>query len=260
MIRKVLLSSVAIAAFAAPVLAADLPARAPAPAPVYAAPVFSWTGFYVGVNGGYAGDKFRYPFGGDIRGRPYAGKATVNSSGFLGGVTAGYNYQFARNWVVGIEADYDWGNVEGKVGLTAAVGPFAAGLKAGSQLDNLGTVRARLGYSFDRALVYATGGWAYGQVKSSLTAGIVGVGGIGLSKTVDANGWTVGAGIEYALTNNFSLKTEYLYVDLGKDNLYTADYGRLGSARLDVDTRAHIVRAGLNYRFDWGSAPVVAKY
>lgn len=249
--------------------AADLPVRAPAPAPVVYAPVFTWSGFYVGVNAGYAGDKFDYPFRGDILARPFSGNASVTSSGAVFGAQVGYNWQFASRWVLGVEADYQWSNIEGQVNINGALGGIGnAGIAAGSEVKSFGTIRARLGYGWDRALLYVTGGWAYGKTDSAGSINLCPPApgacfGGGLSRGTSHNGWAAGLGLEYALTNNLSFKTEYLYVDLGDKNLYSAVYPRgLGSANLDVETRFHLVRAGLNYRFNWGgsSGPVVAAY
>ncbi len=267
-VRTLALGSIAsLALLTGGALAADLPVRGPAPAPVVYAPVFTWSGFYVGVNAGYAGDKFDYPFRGDIFATPFSGNASVTSSGGVFGAQVGYNWQFASRWVIGVEADYQWSNIEGQVNINAAAAGFAANVAAGSEVKSFGTIRARLGYGWDRALLYVTGGWAYGKSDS---AGAVNLcppapgacfGG-GLSRGTTHNGWAAGVGLEYALTNNLSFKTEYLYVDLGDKNLYSAVYPRgLGSANLDVEARFHLVRAGLNYRFDWGSSrPVVASY
>lgn len=262
--RILALGSVAALALATSgAFAADMPARGPAiaPAPVVLAPVFTWSGFYVGVNAGHAGDKFRYPFGGEIGNTGYGGSASVTSSGFLGGAQIGYNYVFGGGFVLGAEADYQFANVDGRVNL-AINNPIGAAIEGGSELTSFGTVRARLGFGWDRALIYATGGWAYGRVKSSGSIELGNFGG-SLSRTQSANGWTIGAGVEYALTNNLSFKTEYLYVDLGDKTLYAADY-RFATARLDVDTRFHVVRAGLNWRF-WSptsvvTSPVLARY
>jgi outer membrane immunogenic protein len=256
-------SAAAFALLTGGAFAADLPVRTAAPAPVVFAPIFSWTGFYVGVNGGYAGDKFEYPFSGAFRGTPFSGNPSVTSSGFLFGGQIGYNYQFANRFVVGLEADYQWSNIEGNVSINAAIPGFGAAVNAGSEVTSFGTVRARLGYGWDRALLYVTGGWAYGKVDSGGALALAGGGGgfaAAISRGTTHNGWTAGLGIEYALTNNISFKTEYLFVDLGDKTLYSADYGGGSFARLDVDTRFHVVRAGLNYRFGWGSAPVVARY
>ena len=163
--RSLALASVATLAFSAGAsFAADLPIRSAAPAPVYAAvPMFTWTGLYVGVNAGYAGDKFEYPFSAAITGGGpvlATGSASLNSSGFTAGGTIGYNWQFGGGWVIGLEGDYNWANVEGK--LNAGINGFGS-LEVGSELTSFGTARVRLGYGFDRALFYVTGGYAYGR-------------------------------------------------------------------------------------------------
>ena len=268
-LRHLALGSVAaLALSAAGAMAADLPVRSAAPAPVFVAPIFTWTGFYVGLNAGYAGDQFNYPFNGSIYDEPYSGSANINSSGFLGGAQIGYNWQFGNGFVLGVEADYAWANVEGRVGLGASIGDFGASLAAGSELTSLGTLRARVGYGWDRALFYVTGGWAWGRVENTLSIGLgSNFDSFGLERDVNKSGWTLGAGVEYAFTNNLSFKTEYLYVDLGDKNLYSQNYtydGRTyATARLDVETKVHVVRAGLNYRF-WTPVatvgPVLARY
>ena len=251
-------------------LAADIPARGPAiaPAPVIFAPAFTWTGFYVGLNGGYGGSKFEYPYNGEICSRddcvPYGGKPSITSGGGLFGGQIGYNWQFGNGFVLGAEADYQWSNIEGKVNINGAISDLSAELAAGSEITSFGTVRARLGYGWDRTLLYVTGGWAYGRVKSGGAISLCGDADCfdgSLSKRSSGSGWTLGAGLEYAITNNLSFKTEYLYVDLGKKSLYSATYdlGRIdATAALDVDTRFHVVRAGLNWRFWSPAAPVTS--
>jgi len=249
---KLLLSATALAALSVSAFAADMPSRAaPAKAP---APVFTWTGFYAGVNAGYAGDTFRYPVFAEtvVDSFPVSisGAASVNSSGFLGGAQVGYNWQLANGVVVGVEADYALSSVEGKLGLGAGVADIGSGtISAGSELSGLGTVRARLGYGMDRTLVFVTGGWAYGKIKTGLEVTIADIGPLGISSTDNLSGWTVGAGVEYAITNKISFKTEYLYADLGSSTLYSRVYEPGVSGKLDVETKLHIVRAGVNYRF-----------
>lgn len=275
-VRKIALGSSAALAIAASLaaswaasstaLAADLPARAAAPAPIaVAAPIFSWTGFYVGVNAGMAGNEFRYPFGGCIgcgeRAIAYDGRARISSNGFLGGAQLGYNWQFGSRFVVGVEADYAFANVDGRVDLDAAIGNGAdvvgLNLRAGGELTSLATVRARLGWAaFDRTLLYVTGGWAWGRVKNNIGIAFDGDDLLTFNRKANMSGWTLGAGLEYAITPNLSLKTEYLYVDLGDKTIYSRDYG-FATANLKVDTRLHVVRAGLNWRF-WSPGPVAA--
>lgn len=191
--------------------AADL---SPAPAPVVkapvAAPVFSWTGFYIGGNAGYGWGS----------GQDALGSAGVDPSGWIAGGQLGYNYQFANNVVAGIEADLQGGNLSG------SVGPLS------SKLDALGTVRGRLGYAFGPVLPYITGGFAYGNNSVDY---------LGLSQSQTLTGWTAGAGIEYALTDHWTAKTEYLYTDLG-----SKFYDSIGA---NAGVTAQTVRAGINFKF-----------
>ena len=234
MMKRLLLSSAIAAAIIAPASAADLSTRYPVKAPVVAVvPVFSWTGFYIGANAGFGGDKYNYDFG-----APGFGSATANSSGFFAGGQLGYNYQFANNVVLGLETDIQWSGIEGDT--TLASGGSVANLN--SSLDYFGTVRARLGYAFDRFLPYITGGFAYGESKTSITT---------ITPTTltfgegsgTKTGWTLGGGVEYAFTNNWTFKTEYLYVDLDDSN-----YG-VGAGAVNVDNKFHTVKAGINYKF-----------
>lgn len=194
------------------------------PAPVVA-DTFSWTGGYIGLNAGYAGGQNKLTTSADV-------SAKDNASGFIGGVQAGYNWQFDRT-IVGIETDFQGSGLKSDAELT--IGGITRGAEA--KINWFGTTRARLGYTpVDRFMVYATGGVAYGKVKASL----------GEFSQSDTNvGYTVGAGAEYALTNNVTLKTEYLYTDLGKLKLDNAAGERIG----EVKTPFHTVRVGVNYKF-----------
>jgi outer membrane immunogenic protein len=266
-VRTLALGSVAalLMGASAGALAADLPARAAAPAPLAPAPVFTWTGFYVGLNAGMAGNEFRYPFGGCIgcgdESVSYDGRARMNANGFLGGAQIGYNWAFGNGFLVGVEADYAFANIDGRLNLDAALGvdtdSISLGAGIGGELTSLGTVRARLGWAaFDRTLLYVTGGWAWGRMKNQITLALDGTEEFSFNRNVNMSGWTLGAGLEYAVTPNMSLKTEYLYVDLGDKTIYSRDYG-FATANLKVDTRLHVLRAGLNWRF-WSPAPVIA--
>ncbi len=215
--KKYLLASVAalglVAAGAAS--AADLPSRkGPVAAPVYMPPAFSWTGFYVGANAGYGW--------GNVNANGFANVGDLD--GFVGGGQIGYNYQMGQ-FVVGLEADLQ-----------------GADLSSGNNLgllnvktDYFGTVRARAGVAFDRFMPYITGGWAYGNVKTSIPA-------IGFSSDRShTGGFAVGGGLEYAVTNNIIAGVEYLYVDLGEKNI--------AGAGTKVGTDFSVVRARLSYNF-----------
>jgi len=209
--KKILLSSVAFLGLATGALAADLPSRR-APAPVIAAvPVFTWTGFYVGVNAGYGWNANDSITVGGVR------FDLDDEGGFVGGAQAGYNYQIG-SFVVGLEGDIQYADFGGDDrfdfdGDGILDDDF-------NRSDWFGTVRARAGVAFDRALIYATGGFAFAD---------------------DATGWTVGGGLEYAFTNNLSAKIEGLYVNLDQDDN--------GFFAIDNDAEFGVVRAGLNFRF-----------
>ena len=216
---------------------------------------FSWTGGYIGVNVGYGWGDFEHsvqtktPEGkSPLPGTPESeiayrilDQATYNSSpdGFIGGAQLGYNWQFDQ-LVVGVEADFQGGNIKGSV----SGGADSYGFNAESKIDWYGTARARLGYvPAERFLVYATGGLAYGHVESYMNYA-----GYESSVSTTKTGYTVGGGAEYAFDNNWSLKAEYLYTDLGEiDNLSAQRVYTKFSSETEASFQA--VRLGLNYRF-----------
>lgn len=209
--RIVLSALLASTAFAAQ--AADLPRRsAPISQPAYTAPLFTWTGFYAGVNAGVIFGDFTK-----------VGKPLNPDPGFTGGAQIGYNYQFGQ-FVAGLEADYNYADLNGRglIGATSTRG----------ELSSYGTVRGRLGFAFDRALVYGTGGWAFGsnELKTAVR-----------SDDKWHNGYVLGGGLEYAFTQNISAKAEYLFMKF-EDKTYFGGPGKVG-----ID--ANVVRAGVNYRF-----------
>ena len=235
---KTLIVAAAAALVSSAALAADLPSRkAPVYAPV-AAPIFTWSGFYVGANVGYGfvnGDRV------GVWAPNYLGQiGDAKSQGVLGGLQAGYNIQSGA-LVYGVEGDFQLTSMKKTVGL----GPITAQMKDPA----FGTIRARLGYAMGNTLVYATGGVAFTDVESTLA-----VGPFARKQDKWRTGWTAGAGVEYAFNHNWSTKLEYLYVSTGKHwtDQVPPFYTR--------ETQSfHVIRAGLNYKFG-GPAPVVAKY
>jgi outer membrane immunogenic protein len=237
--RKILLGAAACVAFAAPAFAADLPARPYTKAPVYKAPevIYNWTGFYIG---GHIGGAF-----------PGSSSLENSDARFLGGVQGGADYQFANNWVIGAEAQYSWLTGNSGNGVTLPGGTAIAT----SNTDQLGSVTGRLGYAFGPTLLYAKGGYAW-RDNDNLN---VSVAGLSVPFTVDHNhrdGYTVGAGIEYMFTPNWSIKGEYQYYNFG-DTTFTGGPIPVVGTRFRDDE--HTVKLGINYRFGWGG-PVVAKY
>lgn len=258
--KRFLLATVALAALSAPAAAADLATKYPVKA--VAVPVFSWTGFYIGANAGYGGDSISYDgLFGAVSLAPFAVATTgsQSSSGFFAGGQIGYNYQFANNVVLGLETDLQWSDISGSSNLSGTVIglPVSATVGYSTSVDYFGTIRARIGYAFDRFLPYITGGAAYGKVSDDLNAGaIVGPAGAGIAVSDSSTkwGWTIGGGVEYAITNNWTFKTEYLYVDLGNTDVDLSSLawqigGTAGDYLLSHDNKFHTFKAGVNYKF-----------
>lgn len=273
MTRLVILAGVSSLALLSSAWAADLPTtKGPAPYVPPPQQAYDWTGVYIGINGGYGGNPYTYPFNVSFAGfNALTGQFSLTSGGFLGGGQAGINYQVpSTNFVVGVEADGDASSIRGQLGFNA-FSPIGGGLTlnaaGGTHLDYLGTVRGRFGYAFDRVMPYVTGGFAYGGVDNYGTIGVAAPGfnfGVAASHHSTQTGWTAGAGVEYAITDNLTLKTEYLYADLGTSTLFSGNpfpFPAPINVYIGEHTTAHIVRAGLNYKFDWlNPAPVVSKY
>ena len=210
--------------------AADLP-RPVYKAPAYysPAPVYSWTGFYVGINGGYGWSRFT--------GTGTFGSDSVTAKGWLGGATVGFNYQAGR-FVIGAEGDFAWANVKYDTPL------FAGTLTLKN--DYFITAAVRLGYAFDRTLVYGKVGAAWTRDKWDGNDGIGGT----VTATSNRTGWMLGAGVEYAIWENLSAKVEYNYLmfpDVTPSFTTTGTLAVAGTSSVELKTQ--IVKAGLNYRF-----------
>ena len=243
--KKFLLAPVALVALGAtvPALAADLAARPYTKAAPYAAePIYNWTGFYIGghVGGAFDGDN---GFNGTL--------GNSNNGRFLGGLQAGADYQFAPNWLVGIEGQYSWlGNNNNGVAFTGA----GAGFVYTNNQRGLGSVTGRVGYTWGPALLYVKGGYAYSDNRESLTFA-----GVPVAFTLDKNhrsGYTVGAGVEYMFAPNWSAKAEYMYYDFGSARFVTppvlVPYGSFHNDE-------HTLKIGVNYRFNF-AGPIAARY
>ena len=222
--------------------AADLPSRrmAPVAAPVAFVPAFTWTGFYVGLQGGYQwattkGTSTTVPV---TAGYPY--NYSYDSNGWMFGGHVGYNYQI-NQFVIGVEGDIEWADVN-STRLNAATATFNR-----TNIDWQASLRARVGVAFDRALIYATAGAAYANVNYAFGNTIAGVpvAPAVLSYGRDKWGWTVGAGVEYAFTNNLTGRIEYRYTDYGRINAVTVPAAVVDNSKLTV----HAVRAGISYKF-----------
>ena len=254
--------------------AADLPTRKEAPAPVFVPPPFTWTGFYVGVNaGGIAPSGGRgaslldtNPATSGFLSADFPGGLGSQSVGFLGGGQAGYNWQTGA-FVLGVETDFDGSTLSKSINNTGTPFGLAAGalssdflsVNAKTSLSWLGTTRARLGFVAtpdNRLMIYATGGVAYGGGSSNFSAIDATTGSIFTASPSSTRvGWVVGGGVEYAVTNNITVKGEYLYADLGSSNFTSAGNGFAAAAFPGVTVNSHfdynasIFRAGVNYKF-----------
>jgi outer membrane immunogenic protein len=260
---------------AAPAMAADLAVKAP----VYKAPpvaVYNWTGCSIGGNAGWIGGDDRletYPSGSlsGLNPSPNAHSYQPRGSSGTAGAQIGWNWQGAGSpLVLGVEVDFNLSGLAEHASATygAIAQPPATWTPHTETVDKklgwFSTYRVRAGYAVDRALIYVTGGAVVGRVKSSLNYNAFTLGTDFLlngSAAATRTGWTAGAGFEYAFAENWSVKAEYLYINLGSFSfdapLIVAPDGRAWG--LNTKVREHVVRAGLNYRFDW-AGPVVAKY
>jgi outer membrane immunogenic protein len=296
--RKLIAAGVAIAStMLSPALAADLPVKA---TPV---PVYNWTGWYGGLNAGYAWQDKDATYTGDHPADfvnlvgPGAGTVFTNglaedsqqgtdlnqpyrqslrTSGFIGGGQIGYNWQIDRNWVTGFEADLQYANAKSDALFNAPdEGGVTLSAASSHQLDWFGTARGRVGVLLtDRLLAFGTGGLAFGETKAQAAISIIGPvgwsigsGGGGFSSEIVCNafttclagsssrtsvGWTAGGGLEYAVLPNVTIKTEYLHIDLGDQNVKLVVQSPAtgnGFVNVKFSNAYDIVRAGMNFRF-----------
>ncbi|MBA1139153.1 outer membrane protein [Mesorhizobium neociceri] len=217
-------------AFATPALAADL-----SPLPTEPA-AYSWTGLYVGAEAGYLWGNSTYDGAGSPAGPPFL-SASVDPKGGFGGAYVGYNYQFNGNYVVGIEADANFASADGDGTFPAFPGPTAS-----SELKWFGSARLRAGYAFDRFLPFVTGGLAIGHYS-----GATNILGVSTENSDNMVGWTAGAGLEYAVTDNLIARVEYRYSDYGRKSQPPLFAFPTEQVRLDLTTND--VRVGLSYKF-----------
>jgi outer membrane immunogenic protein len=280
MYRKMLLASVgAIALTGSAAFAADLPSRAPPPVYLPPPPIFTWTGFYIG---GQVGGAWGTGSGHLTAFDPVTDTLVAtslggdNPSGVIGGGHLGFDYQLPGwNWfsssgvVIGVEGSVDGSSLSKTVVVTLP-GVFlgSSTLAARSSLDIQGSIRGRLGIAWDRVLIYGTGGVAFAGVNSDLTLSGVDTRVVPFvpffasrSRSNSRTGWTVGGGIEYALTNNWSIGAEYRFSDFG-----TIDRGTVfpegGFFNAHRRLEENQVQARFTYKFDLlpPPPPVVAKY
>ncbi len=254
--RQIFLASIGAIALAGSAFAAE---PIPVPPPV---PAFTWTGVYAGGQIGYAWDTASSTnVSGFIPPRfPAAASIGGNPSGAIGGANVGYNYQIGQ-WVLGLE-----GTVDG-TGISNSGVAFFPGILGNSTATATttatveGSIRGRAGFAWDRLLIYGTGGVVFGgfntNIAFSSAASFLGSSSVSATRA----GWTAGGGLQYAITNNWSVRAEYRYSDFGS---ITGGVAGLRGAFLNGTRQINQnqVQVGFDYRFDWGvpPAPVAAKY
>lgn len=246
--KKVLLGTVGLLALSlsGPAFAADMAARPYTKAPMMApAPIYNWTGLYVGGHIGGAFSRNNNGFGPLVTGGN-------NSSGrFLGGVQVGADYQFANtSWVVGVEGQYSWLGRNNNNGFV-----FPGGFTYFNDQRALGSVTGRVGYAWGPALLYAKGGYAYSDTRDAVF-----LAGAPIASTFDRghrNGYTVGGGAEYMFMPSWSAKIEYMYYNFDSSRFVTpialAPFGGFRDEE-------HTIKVGVNYRFGWPGGAIAARY
>ena len=211
-----------------------------------------WSGFYVGAHAGYAWANREWD--GEFIGIPVDDDLyDYDMDGALLGAQVGYNWQ-VNNFVFGVEADASWSDASDTQTETTIIPfiiPIPVATEVESQMDWLATVRGRVGYAFDRFLVYGTGGVAFAHVKTDVNQSVFGFPTGADSDSATHTGWAAGVGVEAMVTQKISIKLEYLHADFGDEEynynlvpISSAD-DTFGSADLDVDT----IRLGVNFHF-----------
>ncbi len=270
---KTMAAALAASTIAGSAFAADLPSRKVAPAYIAPAPVFTWTGFYLGLNAGYAWDSTAYATSmlpgshlgalANVLSVSASGTGAGSRGGFTGGAQAGFNYQMGM-FVAGVETDIAFVpkafSLNGS-GILTTGNPYLINHSINSGV--FGTVRGRLGVAFDRALIYATGGLAYRTGNYSWNYFDTLFAATGGASAGLKLGWTIGGGVEYAFAPNWTVKAEYLHSDFGTvdtTGIVVSTTGGVNVVSTSARHRSDLVRLGVNYKFGWGGAPVVAKY
>jgi outer membrane immunogenic protein len=228
----------------------------------YTAPLASWGGLYIGGNAGVivARNPSSYSIGPGGQVPPNAETFDLAPKGYLGGVQAGYNWQ-AGAWVFGVEADIQGSTARDRDTCVLACTDLVGTIALDQKVSYFGTARGRLGYAIGPTLFYATAGFAYGETKTTVAAAAIAPPLLYFPLNHARSGYAVGGGIEAPLQllglfgPNWTTKTEYLFIDLGRNSDLLAPFGTVDT--FTSRTQAHIFRSGINYHFN---APVIAKY
>jgi outer membrane immunogenic protein len=252
--RESILGMTMAVLLAAPAMAADMPVKAPVAAAPVSVAHYSWTGFYSGAHGGYAWGRKEWV---DVTNVPAVPIGAHNVSGWLAGGQLGYNWQ-SGNLVLGIEAQASWTDADG----SHVFGPVSYS----TEIKWLGTIAGRIGYAWERALIYAKGGAAFVDedytgrttVTFVFNNATIPAGAAILRADETRWGWMAGGGLEIALAGNWSGKAEYNYMHLGKRSIaFSSVPPFVSTESFRIDQHLHVVKFGINYRF---GGPVVARY
>jgi outer membrane immunogenic protein len=256
-VKKILLAGAALALFASPGFAADLPVKAPPPPP----PVSDWTGLYVGGNVGWGWAHVNSTeLAPGTTAFPTGSVFSRNENGFLGGVQAGFNYETPYHLVVGVEGDFDWTDIRGTATTISTVtGNRFAGFASTStgRLEDFALLTGRVGWAAANWLFYAKGGVAFGHGNAS-GVGVLANGTLfdTFTTSTDRTGWTIGGGVEWGFAPGWSAKIEYNHIDFGSTNIGIAriETGGIFATSFESSTeRVDVVKGGINYRFNWGA-------
>lgn len=262
MVRKFLLALVGAITLAGSAFAADFSVNPPPP-PI---PTFTWTGVYLGGQVGYAWGNDKPNWTVETPFAFFSDTFNDGPQGVIGGAHVGYNLQI-NQWVLGVE-----GSIEGSSLSKTVLVPLTDGfgntgtITATSRSDVQGSIRGRIGIGWEPLLVYGTGGVAFAGIKNDFvdtTGFFTGFPGSNASFSKTRAGWTVGGGLEYAVTNNWSVRAEYRFSDFG--HLSNVPFNAALLPGFTFDSQHHLtesqVQVGFSYKFDgWAPAPVVAKY
>jgi outer membrane immunogenic protein len=246
--KKFLLATVGLAALgmAAPASAADLPVKAPPPPPV---PIFSWTGFYIGGNGGWAQSRNCVDF---ILVTDFADGCRDRSGGVVGG-QLGYRWQ-TNQFVVGLEAQGDWADLSNQ--RVSLINPA---FSTRTKTDAIGLFTGQIGYAWNQALFYVKGGGAVTSNRFSVLDTLTGFEFASASNT--RWGGTVGVGFEYGFAQNWSVGVEYDHLFMGNaNNSFSVANPILAGALNRISQDVDMVTVRVNYRFGWGTSPVGPTY
>jgi len=253
--KNILLGAIGLVAAAAPALAADLPVKAP---PVYVAPMYNWSGFYIGGNGGWARSDDCWEAVTAVGAFLFDG-CHDRSGGIIGG-QVGYRWQQPNNhFVIGLEAQGDWANLR-----SSRVSLFDPTLTLNTKVDGLGLFTGQFGFAWDTWLWYVKGGAAVTSNNFTISSTATGIG----LATAGSTRWggAVGTGFEYGFTPNWSVGFEYDHLFMGGSDLSLAGTTgvcilacRVGALNNRITQDVDMVTVRFNYRWNWGT-PVVAKY